>query len=134
MPIALAEKGVKEFPGDGDNPRIVQYLQSTTLEAPYNSNDETAWCSAFVNWCVERSGYEGTDSAWARSWLEWGKKTAQPKRGCIVVFERGLKYGHVGFYVRKTQSNIYVLGGNQDDAVNEKGYPTSKLLGYRIPG
>src|SRR5688572_7968947 len=30
MPIALAEQGVKEFPGNGDNPRIVEYLKSTT--------------------------------------------------------------------------------------------------------
>jgi uncharacterized protein (TIGR02594 family) len=134
MSIAMAEQGIKEFPGDGDNPRIVEYLQSTTLDAPYNANDETAWCSAFVNWCVERSGYEGTDSAWARSWLNWGKPTSRPVRGCIVVFKRESQSGHVGFYVGKTQSRISVLGGNQSDEVNEGKYPSSKLLGYRLPG
>jgi uncharacterized protein YgiM (DUF1202 family) len=41
LPIALAEQGVKEYPGDGDNPRIVEYLQSTALEAPMRTNDET---------------------------------------------------------------------------------------------
>jgi uncharacterized protein (TIGR02594 family) len=118
LPIALAERGTKEFPGDGDNPRIVQYLQSTTLDAPHNANDETAWCSAFVNWCVERSGYEGTDSAWARSWLNWGKPTSRPVRGCIVVFSResaGARSGHVGFFIRKSGTKISVFGGNQSD-------------------
>ena len=89
LPIALAEQGVKEYPGDGDNPRIVEYLQSTTLEAPMRTNDETAWCSAFVNWCVERAGYEGTDSAWAKSWLNWGKAIPKPRRGCVVILTRG---------------------------------------------
>ncbi|MCI1278638.1 MAG: TIGR02594 family protein [Nitrospira sp.] len=134
LAIATAERGIKEFPGNGDNPRIVEYLQSTSLDAPYNANDEAPWCSAFVNWCVERSGYEGTDSAWARSWLNWGKETSRPVRGCIVVFKRELQSGHVGFYIGKTGSKISVLGGNQSDEVNESKYPASTLLGYRLPG
>lgn len=134
LAVAIAELGVKEFPGNGDNPRIIDYLRSTTLEAPSNANDETPWCSAFVNWCVERSGYEGTDSAWARSWLNWGTETSRPVKGCITVFERGAQSGHVGFFVRKTGSKIVVLGGNQSDEVNESKYLVSKLLGYRLPG
>ena len=133
MPIALAEEGIKEFPGNGDNPRIVEYLKSTNLSAPYNSNDETAWCSAFANWCVERSGFEGTDSAWARSWLNWGKKITTPRRGCIVVFTRDVSSGHVAFYIGETSTQIKVLGGNQSNAVNISNYPKSRLLGYRIP-
>src|SRR5262245_20844734 len=69
MPLALQEIGVKEYTGAADNPRIVEYLTSTTLGSVERSNDETPWCSAFVNWCVAKSGYEGTDSAWAKSWL-----------------------------------------------------------------
>ncbi|MBI4854324.1 MAG: TIGR02594 family protein [Acidobacteria bacterium] len=133
MPIALAEVGVKEFPGSGDNPRIVQYLKSTNLGAPSSSQDETPWCSAFANWCVEQSGYEGTDSAWARSWLNWGKKTTTPERGCIVVFSRD-GGGHVAFYIGETADHIEVLGGNQSNEVKISMYPKSRLLGYRIPG
>jgi hypothetical protein len=63
MPIALREIGVKEYAGAADNPRIVEYLSSTTNISPTErSNDETYWCSAFVNWCVEKAVYEGTDS------------------------------------------------------------------------
>lgn len=132
VPIALAEEGVKEFPGSGDNPRIIEYLKSTNLSSPYNSNDETPWCSAFANWCVERSGFEGTDSAWARSWLNWGKKLTKPRRGCIVVFKRDVSSGHVAFYIGETSTQIKVLGGNQSDAVDISSYPKGRLLGYRI--
>ncbi len=135
MPIALAEEGIKEFPGNDDNPRIIEYLKSTNLRAPYNSRDETPWCSAFANWCIERAGYEGTDSAWARSWASWGKNLPTPRRGCIVVFTRppNPAEGHVGFYFGETSTQIKVLGGNQSDAVNVKGYAKSRLIGYRIP-
>jgi uncharacterized protein (TIGR02594 family) len=133
MPVALQELGVREYAGAADNPRIVDYLSSTNLSRIERSNDETFWCSAFVNWCVEKAGYEGTDSAWARAWLTWGKELKQPRRGCITVFKRN-EGGHVAFYMGRTSSGIKVLGGNQSDAVNISTYAASNLLGYRIPG
>lgn len=131
--IAHAEIGTREVTGSGDNPRIVAYHRSTNLDAPSASNDETPWCSSFVNWCVERSGHAGTDSAWARSWLSWGRPTNNPTKGCIVVFSRGVSSGHVAFFVSRTSTNIRVLGGNQNDEVNVSNYPASRLLGFRIP-
>ncbi len=135
MPIALAEIGVKEVPEEGDNPRIVQYLRTTDLDNREASNDETAWCSAFANFCVERAGYEGTDSASARSWLNWGQRLDTPRRGCIVVFKRDPdpNAGHVSFYISENAADIQVFGGNQDDEVKIKDYPKARLLGYRIP-
>jgi uncharacterized protein (TIGR02594 family) len=134
MPIALSEVGIKEFPGDKDNPRIVEYLKSTTLGAPDDSNDETKWCSAFVNWCVERAGYEGTDSAWALSWLNWGKKALTPRDGCVVVLKPGPDSRHVGFYVGETASHVKILGGNQSNEVNVTKFKKSGVVGYRLPG
>lgn len=78
--IAVAERGVKEKPGAADNPRIVEYLKSTNLGSPQNKNDETAWCSAFVNWCVEQAGFDGTDSALARHWLKWARRSQRRRR------------------------------------------------------
>lgn len=132
MSIAQAERGIREVLGNGDNPRIVQYLRSTTLGAPFNSQDETAWCSAFVNWCIEQAGYAGTDSAWARSWLNWGRTITTPVPGCIAVFKRE-GGGHVAFFVSKTDTKIKVLGGNQSNSVCELDYKADRLLGYRIP-
>ena len=140
MPIAEKEKGVSEIPGSGNNPRVLEYLRSTTnLGASAASKDETPWCSAFVNWCLEQAGYERTKNALARSWLDWGQKIDMPRRGCIVVFQREKKFGHVGFYLEETATHIKVLGGNQQNLeteifeVSEKSYPKSDFLGYRIP-
>jgi uncharacterized protein (TIGR02594 family) len=140
MPVAEAEKGVSEIAGAGNNSRVLEYLQATgNLGSAARSRDETPWCSAFVNWCVKQAGLVGTKSALARSWLDWGEPLSVPRRGCIVIFERERIFGHVGFYIGETDTEIKVLGGNQQDAqtgvyqVSEKFYPKSALLGYRQP-
>ena len=140
MAIAEGELGVSEVPGSGNNPRVLEYFRSTNnLSRSAASRDETPWCSAFINWCLEQTGYERTKSALARSWLGWGQAIQTPRRGCIVVFQRAKTFGHVGFYLEETDTHIKVLGGNQQNLetkifeVSEKYYPRSELLGYRIP-
>lgn len=133
MAIASSELGVKEYPGNGENPRILEYLRSTTLRAPDSARDETPWCSAFANWCVEKSGYEGTDSAWARSWLNWGSAISKPRHGCIAVLQRNINNGHVGFYLGATANGIRLLGGNQSNEVKVSTYKKTDVLGYRLP-
>jgi uncharacterized protein (TIGR02594 family) len=132
MSIAWSEVGVKEAPGEANNPRIVEYLRSTDLAAVSASQDSTFWCSGFVNWCVEKSGHAGSNSAWARSWLSWGRSVTRPRRGCIAVFSRG-SGGHVAFFVGAQGDEYQVLGGNQADAVCMMGYPKARLLGFRVP-
>lgn len=132
--IAMKELGTSETAGSGDNPRIVEYLRSTSLAGNMAANDETPWCSAFVNFCVEQAGFAGTDSASARSWLHWGRPTEVPVTGCIAVFKRGdPPSGHVAFYVSESGGHIKVLGGNQGDKVCFAQYARDRLLGYRVP-
>jgi uncharacterized protein (TIGR02594 family) len=131
MRIARSELGTREVLGNGDNPRIVEYLNSTTLLAPLTAKDETAWCSAFVNWCLEKAGYAGTDSAWARSWLNWGRVIETPVPGCITILTRE-GGGHVGFFISRTSKTIKILGGNQSDCVCEMDYKADRLLGFRV--
>lgn len=140
MAVAEKEKGVQEVPGIGNNPRVLEYLNATrNLSAITKSRDETPWCSAFVNWCLTQAGYEGSGSALARSWMQWGHPITTPRRGCIVVFLRDKIYGHVGFYLEENATHIKALGGNQQNPENqmyevcEKYYPKANLLGYRIP-
>jgi uncharacterized protein (TIGR02594 family) len=109
------------------NPLIVQFFDATTLRKP--AGDTTAWCAAFVNWCIAR-GRKGRDdeqklaedklakhtqSAASSSFREWGNKTDKPEPGDIVVFRHRTENwrGHVGFVISKTSSGIQVLGGNQ---------------------
>ena len=126
-------RGVHEVSGAQHNPRILEYHQTTSLGA---STDETAWCSAFVNWCIRQAGVVGTNRANARSWLSWGHALVTPRYGCVTVLWRGAPngwQGHVGFYIRETGSHVYMLGGNQGNAVNVRPYPKRRLLGYRWP-
>jgi uncharacterized protein (TIGR02594 family) len=129
MSIAKKERGVKEKRG-GENPRIIEYHAATSLKA---TEDEVAWCSAFVTWCLEQAKCKSTKSAWARSYLNYGEVLKQPKYGCILIFSRGKDSGHVGFYMGEDETKYYVLGGNQGDEVNVSLYAKDNLLGCRWP-
>ncbi len=134
MPIAFAELGMREFPGSPDNPRILEYLMSTSLrEYPYSLPDETDWCAAFVNWCVEQAGVEGTGSALVAPWRRWGRPLQTPRRGCIVTFRWEDGGQHVAFYLGERGDRVFALGGNQSDAVWVKSYPTRYVTDYRAP-
>lgn len=132
-------KGIHEIPGAENEPQVLEYFKATgNLGPSARSMDETPWCSAFANWCLKQAGYEGTNNATAHSWLNWGQKIETPRRGCIVVFKRE-GGGHVGFFIEETETEIKVLGGNQQNKetliyeVSEKYYAKSDWLGYRIP-
>jgi uncharacterized protein (TIGR02594 family) len=127
---ACLEIGVKEVIGEEDNPRIVEYHSATSLKA---TDDETPWCSAFVNWVLKEAGFQGTGNAMARSFLNWGKFLPSPRPGCIVVLKRGEPpSGHVGFYLGQSSSGLfYLLGGNQSNMVKISQYKEEDVLGYR---
>lgn len=136
--IAKKELGVHEVPGAGDNPRIVEYLRSTTLPAPEKNNDETSWCAAFVTWCLEKAGVKSTKSAWARSYLKWGRELDDYESvdlwvGCICVLERGANFGHVGFLMDWDDNRVKLLAGNQGDSVSYAWFPNERILGFRVP-
>jgi uncharacterized protein (TIGR02594 family) len=133
LDLAKTEIGTKEIKGKKHNPDILKYHQATTLKA---TDDETPWCSSFINWCFQACGASnGTKSAAARSWLNWGKKVdlAKAEVGDVVIFSRpGNSWsGHVGLYLNHDDNNIEVLGGNQSDAVSVAKYSISRLLGVR---
>jgi uncharacterized protein (TIGR02594 family) len=130
LDIAMKEKGVKETPGAGSTSRIDEYLETVGI-----SDDETPWCSAFMNWVMKEAGIKGTVSPAAQSWMNWGESIREPKVGAIVVLERGSEkwMGHVGIVTGTFKGHISVLGGNQNNMVCETVYPMSKVLGYRWP-
>lgn len=133
MAVALHELGVRQVAGEGNSPRVLAYLESTDLDRALASSDETPWCSAFVNWCLEVSGHVGTNSARARSWLDWGVGLSTPVRGAVTVLRRD-GGGHVGFWVGQTATRVRLLGGNQGDRVCVAEYDRQRVLGHRALG
>lgn len=131
MEIAEGYKGTKEIVGKAHNPVIIEFFAKSGH--PEIKNDETAWCSAFVNAVMFEAGIKGTQNLLARSWLEWGVKTSSPRYGDIVIMRRGNSswQGHVFFFVKMDDNYVYGLGGNQSNAVTLAKFRRSEILGYR---
>ncbi|WP_155648240.1 hypothetical protein [Burkholderia cepacia] len=79
--------GIKRKGGGVSTEHIKGYFGATSqTKADPNS---AAYCAAFVNWCLQRAGYEGTKgktNAMASSFLKWGKPTKgnKPVYGAIA--------------------------------------------------
>lgn len=131
--IALKEYGVKEYAGSvHNNPKILKYFEY--IGHSWVKNDETAWCSAFVNYVCKKAGYQYSTKLNARSWLTVGSPVDVPRVGDVVVLWREKPdswKGHVGFFVNADKDKIYILGGNQNNRVCIAAYPKNRLLSYR---
>lgn len=147
LEIAFKELGVREVPGPGSNRRILEYHQATTLKA---TDDDVAWCSAFLCWVMKQAGLPSTESARARSWLEWGVPITFPVPGCVAVLQRGRgdqppasvidAPGHVGLFtgfsdrgVSAAPARILLMAGNQSNMVCIDSFGSDLVLGYRVP-
>ena len=132
--------GIKEIPGHQDNPQILAMLK---LDNNWPENDETPWCSAFVNYVAWLLRLPRSKSLMARSWLNVG--TPVELNGAkvgfdVVILSRGKDSpgpdvlnapGHVGFYAGQHLGNVILLGGNQGDAVTIKPFENTRILGIR---
>ncbi len=133
MDHAWANFGVLEARGQANNPKVVAYYADAGQ--PSVKHDSVPWCAAFVGACLKRAGLKNTGSLMARSYLRWGEPCEEIAWGDVAVFSRGSNpaHGHVGFVVGETASDIFLLGGNQADAVSVRRYPRRRLLGVRRP-
>ena len=135
---ALAEAGVKEKPGRGSNPRILEYrnIGKTPLAG---DDSDVPWCAIFVNAALEASGVKGTRSGMARSYERSTDfvKLKGPALGAVVTKWRtspksGL--GHVGFYAgHDTRGRVVLVGGNQGDSVSKASFDPGQITGYWWP-
>ncbi|MBS0270149.1 MAG: TIGR02594 family protein [Proteobacteria bacterium] len=133
LEAAWAEFGVREISGKENSAEILRYFREagdTNVES-----EETPWCAAFAGAMLKRAGCEGTGSLLARSYLDWGLSLEEPRFGAIAVLARGddPAAGHVGFLIGTTGEKLYLLGGNQNDAVSVAAFDATRLLGFRWP-
>jgi uncharacterized protein (TIGR02594 family) len=135
LKIAIAELGQKEITGPGNNPVIVNYASEAGFT--WVNDDETPWCSIFVNWVAKKAGLQGSNMTNARSWLFTGLPVdCTPEPGDIVVFWRDQPdswKGHVGIFFGFSMDGkrVYCLGGNQGNQVSLSAFPKETVLGYR---
>lgn len=137
--IARGELGVREYTeqspgpnGELSNERIERYQRAVGMRR----NDEIPWCAAFVGDCLERVGLPSTNSGSARSYARWERPLTEPRPGCVVVLWRERMqgpHGHVGFFEREDSKGIWILAGNQGNAVTVKPFPRRRLLALRWP-
>lgn len=148
--IAMCEIGEQEGSGKAsNNPRIVEYLQQFNHlnRSGLAAVDETAWCGAFVAWCMQQAGATSNDFvngrylAGAKMWLHVGKKMDSPKIGAVTVVSKiggPDKTGttssgyHVGFFVREVKGGVMLLGGNQGNKVSV--VPFTRGGGWQVEG
>lgn len=133
--IAAQEIGVTEIEGDNSNPRILAYAKAAGFDSWYH-NDDTPWCSVFLNWATAEAGLERSKDGRARSWKDIGQEPAHPEPGDIALFvpvPNATSITHVGIYLgySQDQQRVYVLGGNQSNQVNVSGFPADTLVGFR---
>ncbi len=144
LSYARSRIGQREIPGQRSNPYISHCLTKVGC-AP---DDSIAWCSAFVNDCMDSVGIKGTGKANARSWLDWGSHIEFPVFGCVAIywrpvmlFHNGLSTGlgndnihaHVSFWLFDLGDEDCNLGGNQNNSVDLEFHLKNRLLGYRLP-
>ena len=139
--IAQRFLGVREVAGVTSNPLILAMLQ---LDASWVEDDETPWCSGFPNFICWLVGAPRSRSLAARSWLLVGTSiplTDARVGNDLVILSRGAGEqpgasvlaapGHVGFYAGQDATRVFILGGNQGNAVSVAAFPKARILGIR---
>jgi uncharacterized protein (TIGR02594 family) len=136
--IAAAEIGTTEVVGAGSNERILTYAKEVGFDSWYH-DDDTPWCSLFLNWVAHSAGADRSKDGRAASWSSIGQAVSSPKIGDVVLLTSkagGTKVTHVGLYTGHSADGkrVHVLGGNQSNMVNIAGFPLNLLVGYRRLG
>lgn len=127
--VARSYVGLKELKGTQHNKIILGWLGR--LKAWW-AEDETPWCGTFVAACLVETGLPKA-KAWYRAlaWADYGVPV-KPTLGAVLVFHRS-GGGHVGFYMGESNTNFYVLGGNQGDSVSYSWIAKNRLAASRWP-
>jgi uncharacterized protein (TIGR02594 family) len=123
----------KEWPVRS-NPLIVSFfLQATDYNSP--ATDQTPWCAAFMNWCLQRACKPNTNSASSGSFRCFAQPAPNPPAvGDIAVFKKRGEdakcrgRGHVAFWLRAEADWVEVLGGNQSHQIKVSKYPAREAV------
>lgn len=94
------------------------------------------WCGDAIESCLAKtlpSEPLPANPFFAQSWASFGVDVVVPLVGCIGVIRWAATSGHVGIVAGIEGSTVYLLGGNQSNAINVSGFPRSKFIAFRWP-
>jgi uncharacterized protein (TIGR02594 family) len=137
---AFSVLGLSEIAGARHEKRILAMYRAAGH--PEIKDDETAWCAAYVNWCLSQAGIDGTGSLMARSFTKYGRglhRTDTIPRGAIAIWPRGAPpSGHVNIVLHDDGAYVWCIGGNQskagtNGAVTIGKYAKGQAVAYRWP-
>ena len=130
---------IKEVPGKGSNPVIMNMANELGLKGIY-TDDDMSWCAVFINYLCKITGKPIVDTKGDKynlmraKWLSnWGNKVAikDMQLGDIGVLNRD-GGGHVFLIIGKTpQGNVIGLGGNQSNSVTFSEFDIKRLIDVR---
>jgi uncharacterized protein (TIGR02594 family) len=148
LTTAQGKIGVAEAPGPANNPEISNFLSTVGFGA--GQPDSTAWCAAFVCWCLLNCGDATAEatakkyrSSFAKDWLKLPNDLLEAAVGAIGILKKQTAdtTGHVGFISAVNGTNITLLAGNQHvpganlpDQVCERAWDRAEFVGFRWVG
>ncbi len=145
LPVALGEIGIVEDPRVGkSNPRVELYHSATRGG---RALDDVPWCASYACWVLEQCGIRSPRSKRAADFATWGQPcidlTPDGKGGfhyapgALVVFGKedpdAGGSGHVAFALGRSLQTVYIVGGNQTNAVTIAQRSTRPVIAVRWP-
>ncbi|MGO7968629.1 hypothetical protein ACC720_35020 [Rhizobium ruizarguesonis] len=137
---AISERGTLE----SNSAAIRRYFAALNL----NRDGSTAWCGAFVAWClIESETIKASQlpkvAERASNWSNFGRGVQMPidptdasLKGAIVVLspQAAGASGHVGFLVPSaSKDSVTLVGGNQGNKVDETNFKAEDIRAVRWP-
>jgi len=134
MKIGVSKLGQIHGPNEDYKEAVEHYAKEAGVE--WIDDEQTPWCSVFLNWCTKKVNLKGSAKIHIESWLLSGWPTFSPEPGDVVVFGKGYSgqgKEHVGIFMgfSKDGKRVYCIGGNEGFQVSISAGLSENVLGYQ---
>jgi uncharacterized protein (TIGR02594 family) len=135
---AIQYLGIREVPGKGSNPVIMNMAEGLGLKGIY-TDDDMSWCAVFIGHLCKVAGKPLPDTkgdkynlmrAFSYTW--WGSEVTKKDAmlGDVIVKKRKGGF-HVCLYVGESTNTFHVIGGNQSNSVTFAEIKKSEVIAVR---
>lgn len=133
---ALKYVGTSEVEGIGVNELIKSWV---AWAMPWVKNEldidsRYAWCAIFISKMMSEINLLPNQKpiVAARKFITIGNEIINPKRGDLIILDRGIGKGHIGLFDQVLINGKYrLLGGNQANKVGFNDFNPNRILAKR---